>query len=279
MKDPALITATDPTPFQQAPLEIGDYVEYSGTLLEGSADGPNGSDTISAHTINANVGIFTQPGTLPSYVALDEFGVGAGANAPLTSPAGVPQEVTPRIFLEARVTDVTSILDIYYVDLNPATGAETDRWITPYEMTGENQAGIVGSNGLPIDGGITTQFTGAQIGRARIRSIKAVSHLMQAPTRNMRAAVRSLCDPANINGTAPLIGPDGKNTATLVPCLQRAPAANGLFAGTYLAPQFEFIFPENVVVGDPIVPANLWDLPFLQLGEGPGTGPLTPTPW
>ena len=46
----------------------------------------------------------------------------------------------------------------------------------------------------------------------------------------MRVAVRSLCDPANINSTAPLIGPDGKpvSPATNVSCLQRAPAANGL---------------------------------------------------
>ena len=283
MKDPALALATDPISTQQAPFEIGDFIQYSGTLLEGSANGPNGTDTISVHTINGIVGIFTQPNTLPSYVAIDEFGVGAGANSPLTFN-GVPQEVTPRLFIEARTTDVKSILDIYMVDLNPTTGAPTYRWLTPISMTAEN--GAVGSNGLLIDGGITTQFTRAQIGRARVRVIKPPVNLMAAPTRYMAAAVRSLCDPANINGSTTLIGPDGKPVAgTSVPCTQRAPAANGLFAGQYVAPQFGFIFPENVIVGDPVVAANLWDLPFLNNGgsglttEGPGTGQLIPTPW
>jgi hypothetical protein len=278
MKDPALVLPTDPTPFQQAPFEIGDYLEYSGTLLEGSADGPNGTDTVSVHTINANVGIFTQPNTLPSYVAIDSFGVGAGAPQPAVFN-GVPQEVTPRLVLEARTTDVRSILDVYFVDLDPATGAETDRWLTPITTTSE--AGARGSNGLVIDGGITTQFAGPQPGRARVRANKIDPNLATRPTRYMRVAVRSLCDPANINKDAPLIGLDGKpvSPATNAPCRQRAPAANGLFAGTYLAPQFDFIFGENVLVGDPIVAANFWDLPFLANGEGPGTAPITPTPW
>jgi hypothetical protein len=34
-----------------------------------------------------------------------------------------------------------------------------------------------------------------------------------------------------------------------------------------------------VIMGDPIVANDLWDLGFLVNGEGPGTGPLTPTPW
>jgi hypothetical protein len=40
-------------------------------------------------------------------------------------------------------------LDIYFADLNPTTGAETDRWLTPILTTGE--AGVVGSNGLVIE--------------------------------------------------------------------------------------------------------------------------------
>jgi hypothetical protein len=66
--------------------------------------------------------------------------------------------------------------------------------------------------------------------------------------------------------------------------------ANGLIAGQYRAPDFDFIFPEPTVVGDPMVPANFQDLPFLYCGSGPlgtmtvsGTGPvvgqLDPAPW
>ena len=36
-----------------------------------------GADYMSAHTIEANVGIYTQPGKQPSYVAIGEFGVGS----------------------------------------------------------------------------------------------------------------------------------------------------------------------------------------------------------
>ena len=39
------------------------------------------------------------------------------------------------------------------MDVNKDTGAITNRWITPFEMTGENQTGVP-------SGGITTQNTG-----------------------------------------------------------------------------------------------------------------------
>jgi hypothetical protein len=73
--------------------------------------------------------------------------------------------------------------------------------------------------------------------------------------------------------------PIGRNTT---------PTANGLVAGQYLLPNFEFIFAENLVFGDPVVPNNFQDLPFLFCGSGPvdgfGTtspvaGQLDPPPW
>lgn len=267
-----IATAGEPDSRQQAPFEIGDFITYSGTLLKGDGQGPNGSDTISIHTINANVAIFTQPGTLPVYIAIGEFRV--ATYDPVTVFNGIPQEVQDRIVLEAFVSDVTSIVDIYLVDLDPVTGAETQRWVTPGSMTGE--VGAIGSNGRLIDGGITTQLRGPQPGRARLRANKAVPGVLSSATRYVRVAVRSLCDPANINGTAPLLG---SNPPVNVPCLQRAPAANGLNTGQYLAPDFNFIFPENIVPGDPIVANNFWALGFLANGEGPGSGPLIPTPW
>jgi len=262
----SIASATEPDATQQAPFEVGDFITYSGTLLLGDAQGPNGSDTISVHTIDANVGIFTQPNTLPLYIAIGEFRVSADAAA--TAPSGAPQEAQDRIFFEAMVTDVKSIVDVYLADIDPVTGAETLRWITPNSMTGE--AGAVGSTGNIIDGGITTQFTDATPGRVRLHATKATPGILASPTRSLRAVARLLCDPANINTT---------NATTKVWCVERAPAANGLLSRKYSAPTFEFLFPENVVVGDPIVPNNLWTLGFLVNGEGPGTGPLSPTPW
>jgi hypothetical protein len=66
--------------------------------------------------------------------------------------------------------------------------------------------------------------------------------------------------------------------------------ANGLVAGQYNAPNFEYIFTENLFLGDPVLPNNFQDLAFLACGSGPlttvsaGTNPpivqtLDPAPW
>jgi hypothetical protein len=253
-------TATDPDPRQQAPFEVGDHITYSGTLMH---DG--GAEYISAHTIEDNVGIYTQPGTQPSYLAIGEFGVGS-ADPNATAVSGVAQETQDRIFLESETTDVETPVDIYLVDVDPRTGAVKNRWITPWEMTGENQTGNP-------TGGITTQFTGAQPQRARLRATKAPTGLLSQPTRTIRVVARSLCTPQQ-----------QLDQSVLDACLADAPkVANGLVAGQYQAPTFEFIFPENVMPGDPVVPFDLWHLPFLRYGEGAdtdtGVGPLEPTPW
>ena len=62
-------------------------------------------------------------------------------------------------------------------------------------------------------------------------------------------------------------------------CRKSQLAANGLFTGQSSAPVFTFIFAENLITGDHVVPAEIWDLGFLVNGEGPGTGPLVPQPW
>jgi len=267
--------STRPDAMKQAPFEVGDYITYAGTLIK-DGFGPNASNTLSAHTIEASVGIFTQPHTLPVYLSIGEFAV--SADAPATAINGAPQEAQNRLILEASVTDVTSVVDIYMIDFDPDTGAESHRWITPESMTGEANGVFVGDTNpaTQFHGGITTQFTGPQPGRARLRANKAPVGLLVSPTRNLRVVARTLCTPANVN-----------DLVNGVPCLERMPAAKGtanpavdpLFTGQYLAPVFEYIFPENVVAGDPIVPNNLWDLGFLMNGEGPGTGPLIPTPW
>jgi hypothetical protein len=257
--------ATDPDPRQQAPFEVGDHVTWAGTLMKSTS---GGTDLISAHTVEANVGIYTQPGTQPSYLAIGEFGVGS-ADPNATAVSGVAQETQDRIFLESETTDVKTPVDIYMQDVDPATGALHNRWVTPWEMTGENQLGAP-------SGGITTQFAGAQPQRARLRATKAPIGLLSQPTRTIRVAARSLCTPQpKADGTT------GIDQAALDACFNNAPTtANGLVAGQYTAPTFEFIFPENVKPGDGVVPNDLWHLPFLRNGEGPGNpGPLEPAPW
>jgi hypothetical protein len=56
---------------------------------------------------------------------------------------------------------------------------------------------------------------------------------------------------------------------------------NGLVAGEYTAPNFEFILPENRGIGSPIVPGNFETMAFLTQGSGPRSGGYTGqlSPW
>ena len=312
MKDPSgTLTAADADSRQQAPIEVGDFVSYQGTLFKGATGQP---DYISAHTIEVNVGLYTQPGSIPSYVAIGEFGVGS-ADPSLVSVNGANQETQDRIFIETETTDPKSPMDIYMVDVDPATGQEYNRFITPFEMTGESNGPFVyNATAVPpalstttvVGGGITTANAGAQVQRDRLRATKAPVGVLGSPTRYIRAVSRNTCMPNKylLNGlqasfTVPTIGvstaantvlPNIQVPAIDVPvaagglrtagtCLDSVKFANGLRSGSYTAPTFEFIFPENVSVGDPVVPNDFWHLGFLVNGEGPGTGPLTPQPW
>jgi hypothetical protein len=280
MPDPAVNTVGG-NARQQAPFEVGDFVSYSGTLITPSA----GAEYVSAHTIEANVGIYTQPGTKPSYLAIGEFGVGT-ADPLATAPNGAAQETQDRIFLEAETSDVKTPVDIYYEDASnskDAAGVITtsvrNRWTTPFEMTGENAAPLTGPTG-----GITTQNTGPQPQRARLRATKAPGGLLSQPSRVVRVAARTLCTPTPLDPTVTTI-----NQATLDACFANAPmVANGLKAGQYAAPVFEYIFPENVRPGDVPVPNDLWHLPFLRSDASTAAIPtsnrnnpeaLVPAPW
>ncbi len=144
---------------------------------------------MSVHTIEANLGIYTQPGKQPSYVAIGEFGVGS-ADPAATAANGAAQESQDRIFLEAETTDFKTPVDIYYEDVNPANGTTVNRWVTPAEMTGE-----AATTQWPQGGGITTANTGAQPQRDRLRATKAPIGLLSQPTRTVRVVARSLCVP------------------------------------------------------------------------------------
>ena len=270
--------AAGPTPGpdarQQAPFEIGDYVSYSGTKFQSG-----GSDYISAHTIEANLGIFTQPGTQPAYTAIGDFGVGT-ADPSATAANGAAQETQDRIFLETETTDFLTPVDIYYEDQDNTLGTRS-RWITPYEMTGENNPAA--ANFVAPSGGITTQFAGAQPQRARLRATKAPTGLLSQPSRTVRVAQRTLCRPTPLGVTGTTID-QGALDGCFATNETTKTVANGLAAGEYTAPVFEFIFPENVRPGDILVPNDLWHLPFLAHGEydknGVQTlGALTPAPW
>ena len=282
-KDPSLTgtpsfqvrAATDPDARQQVPFEVGDFVLFTGSLFTDTA-----GSYISAHTIEASVGLYTQPGSKPSYIHIGAVSIGT-ADPLAVAVNGAAQETQDRLVLEAETTDVQSPADIYLTDISPSTGKVRNRWVTPQAMTGENNGPNQAGTLTPIGGGITTQSTGPAPQRIRLRATKAPAGLLSNPSRTIRVTNRATCVP-----NAPLGNNPDPNAATPVDlCLNNlATNANGLQAGMYTAPIFNYIFPENIRGGDVIVPNDFWHLGFLRFGEGanpitPAVGPLEPTPW
>ena len=235
---------TDPT--QQAPLQIGDNINFLGTL-KADAQGAY----ISAHTIEANLGIYTQPGSKPSYVFVEMVLAGTAA----LPVAGLNQEATERVKFVGFTTDPTALVDLYALDQDPLTGAVSERLLSTQSA-----------------------MNTAQLGRFRTPTNNGGLNL--PPTRMYRAISRTLCADTTGNFTACHLEGNGDPASHTY--------ANGLIAGQYSLPNFEFIFAENLAFGEALVPNNFQDLAFLYCGsgplEGPGTnspvvGQLSPAPW
>ncbi|MDB5955804.1 hypothetical protein [Ramlibacter sp.] len=249
--------STDPN--VSAPLVIGDTIGFHGTM---KADG-NGP-YISAHTIEANLGIYTQPHTQPSYTFIESLLVGTGGG----TVGGIAVESTLRLAWVGWASDPTELVDFYAVHQDPLTGSESDFFLGTFDPCC-----------TPL---------------GRFRSPVNNLGVFGDPTRNYRAVSRTMCEPPGINAAntpqlqtrcmmAPPVTPD--------PVAMQATVtrnANGLTVGKYFLPNFEYIFGENLSLGGPIIPANLQDMPFLFCGSGPLDGPgtlspvvgqLDPAPW
>jgi hypothetical protein len=247
--------AGDADPRQMAPFEVGDFITWQGTLARGvtsknlAAPTTSTPDTIWVHTIDANVGIFTQPRTLPAYVRVGEFRIGVDPQPRIAGVAAVAGgvETTNRFVAETSVSDIASVVDFYLHDLvlptdnrigdgtigvdgrllavDIAAGRSYNRWLTPEAMTGTLTGQTSATKPLPsasintvqpFGGGITTQYDGPALGRARIRAVRVPAitpgaacvtgpgstpasrtgcDITASPTRYLRAVVRQLCAP------------------------------------------------------------------------------------
>lgn len=209
---PAAVSCSSCNPNLAVPLVVGDYINYSGTLAK--ANDATGTVYISAHTVAAALGIFTQPGSKPVYVSQEVSLIGTGG-APFS---GVGQEISPRdIKVEGFTTDPSRPIDIYALAVNSCTGAEN-----------EIKVGTVDPGDIPF-------------GRFRFEVKRAQSPVPIPLVREFRVKAQ-------------------QGTVT---------NGNGLLAGQYTAPVSEYIFPENNVFGDPIIPFNFQNFPFLAQGSGP----------
>ncbi len=219
--------ACDPT--KQAPFKEGDYIVYQGTLAQDSA-----GLYISAHTIGADIGIYTEPGKDPAYVTLDESLIGTRGN--ITNPAPQPRcgsemECQDLIKVEGFTTDPSRPVNIYAVDETP--GSAKVRRIGP---------GIMKP---------------APFGRYRLITQKASGVLFDVNGQQMGATRELLARVGN--GTGFPIG-------TSLPLPSPTLFAHGLKAGQYQAPVGEYIFPEGWAPGALQPQLNLQCLAFLVNG-------------
>lgn len=235
-------------PRKQSPMEIGDFVNYAGSVEQ-----DNVGQYISAHTVIDDVAIYTMPGTNPAYVTV-EVGI-SGTGGLTVFGAG---EAAIRTRFEGMSTDETRQIHLYGIDINPVTGATSDRdWGT-----------ILPDPGPP---------GGAVRGRWRFRpgclpfgSVATSKNCVYGPTGGFLPPTREVR--AVIEG---LQTQDPQNVAAVT-------TANGIFYGQYHAPIGEYIFPENIP-GNPIPENNFNTMDFLAYGgytsfAGTQVGVLNPWP-
>jgi hypothetical protein len=234
---PAPVDGVYPDARQQMPFMVGDWIDYSGTLAKDSL----GNQYISAHTVQANIGVFTAPGVQPAYTFVEGILLGTGGS-PVNN---LIQEATTRIFIVGFTTDPVNLIDINAADVNPCTGVETLRLL-----------GTVDPLTQPVRGRFRFHVLGGDF---------------MPPTREMIIQSHT--------GTTDPSDPFDPE----FPQFPVTGFANGLGSGQYRLPNFDFIFAENQLLGNPIIPNNFQDMPFLAQGSGPlfGSGTIVGqlTPW
>lgn len=225
--------ACDPT--KQVPMMVGDYVIYEGAL--GSYPDPTDPNKslqyISAHAVEANVGVYTEAGTDPAYVAVDPILVGTRGDIGI---CGASAECQDRIKVEGFTTDPSRPVNVYAVDVTP-DGSGT--FTTTLRLIGLG----------------TTKP--APLGRFRFIS-DANPAILFDRTGALRGATRELI--ARIETNAGIVIGDSK------PLNDLPLFAHGLQAGQYQAPIGEYIYPEEHVLGNPPPLLNFQCLSFLARG-------------
>lgn len=275
-------------PRKQAPFEVGDYVNYAGNIVN---DGVGRTGYyVEAHTVVASLGIYTQPGIDPAYVTVEVGLIGTGGLT--VFGAG---EAAARTRFEGMATDETRMIRIYGVDIDPITGATSDReWGTTLPDLG------------PPLGAVRGRWRFRPPCTATIATLQPGKGCTPPPTgqflpvtREVRAVVgESLAGQAPVTPSLSqfLPGTLNANPASQVPVGPAAPCvyvagvaqshpcttANGIFYGQYHAPIGEFIFPENVP-GTAVPENNVNSIPFLAYGgytsvTGVMAGRLSPWP-
>jgi hypothetical protein len=222
--------AGSPDPTKQVPLMVGDWVNFSGTLLK--IDPLIGNTIanmfVSVHTLTAHLGIQTLPGVKPAYVRVEVMLFGVGPILPPPAPA---EETSDRVVMVAFSTDPSATASIFAITVDPFNGVEIER---------------------PFPNGANIPMNDPVRGRIRLQLNKNLPD-----------------PPGNAVGT----GLYHREYIVKLSTGQMPNVANGLIAGQYRLPIFDYIFPEGAVFGQPIPPYNFQDFGFLAVGSGPLGGP------
>lgn len=257
-----VISACGPTgpaacnPALQAPLMVGDYISYSGTVATGHPSDPPNTFYTSAHTISAWVAIYTTPNAAIAYInqEVSLMGTGTAAVDLVPNPLGggtIPQEVAPRtIKVEGFTTDPNRAVSVFAQSVD-STGASTPLFV-----------GTVPTEAVPF-GRFRFIITRAGVGRKGTLPNSPPVFVVTSPVKEVRVS-------------------------QLSPSAVTVNVANGLTSGQFDAPVNEFIFAETTFFGDPLVPANFHRFCNLAVGSGslttrgltagPAVGQLTPWP-
>jgi hypothetical protein len=219
---PATMVGTDPR--QQAPLEVGDYVVYAGTRAV-DAVGPY----VSAHTVTANLGIYTTPGLDPAYMVQEVSIVGVGTTNGFAGPA----EGRELFKIVGFTTDVGRPVDTGKLVTDPCDGTEAFNRITTQYPNGST-LNTAAAGTVPWGRFRTTFLKGAGLATPMRPAVKEIQTQIQGS------------NPTNTTSANGLIY--GQYTA---PVSEYIFAENLGFGGL------------------PIVPNNFEDFTFLALGHGP----------
>jgi hypothetical protein len=250
---------TTPDPYKQVPLMVGDWVDYSGTLMKIDSAGPTRPVNmfVSVHTLTAHLGVKTAPGTQPAYIRVEEmlFGVGDRNGGPTV--AGIAQETSTRVVMVAFTTDSNpngvnlpggAIFGVY---VDP-TGAEL---LQPFPNGSTAQSPADFNIDDPIRGRLrwTTSRNGDTPGV--LGNASGPGNFYREYIVRLTGAGRGVLQLPNQSNGLP-----------------------GLITGQYRLPIFDYIFGEGTNFGEPWPPFNFQDFGFLNVGEGPNVGRLTPFP-
>jgi hypothetical protein len=254
--------------FSQAPFMVGDHVVFSANHAQDSR-GPY----LSAWSLSASVGIYTEPGVDPAYIAQKDTFIGtAGPAMP------VPQEVHDRIKVRGFTTDPSRTVEVYAVDFDAATQQNVVRFITtvqPEAIPMGRFVLFVQKADAPPALPTLHNKAGATVGASRQFLVRIATPAAAPAAKGAKAKPAPNPPPQSLADGTPVPSAD-KNSPAFHPELV---AANGLVTKQYVAPIPAYVFPENTQAGDPLVPNNFECLNFLVKGfEPPALGQLSPWP-